>query len=232
MGDDDVSAVDGALAACLGLVYDDVKRHGAVLRGLLASPFVSGVEFSVQAPIYKGSPQIKAALEGAEGLRDKIDLYFRLAIVDESERVRYAHLFAAQYARKHPRVERQDLFQKSGDVFGFSFDLVPPMQLDTPRVVFDAIAAGPHDAALLARLRGGESPERWQLKVCVRLFLDHVLNPRRHGEAAVKDAAAVLGVAQPCVIEVSASPAVAGYARHVLEPLVDDAGGCVVWLDA
>ena len=83
---------------------------------------------------------------------------------------------------------------------------------------------------LLAKLRGGDSPERWHLKVQVRLFLDHALNPRRHDVADVIAAARAIGEPNPYVIEVSCSPSIPGYARWVLEPFVVAAGGRVVWL--
>jgi hypothetical protein len=221
---------EGALAATLGLVYADIKDHRAVMDALTTSKAVQGVEFSVQAPLYKGSPQIVDGLRRAASLKDKIDVYFDHALVDEAERVRFAQLFAQQYAKKHPRSERQDMFLASGDVFAFSFDLVPPMQLDVPREAFDAIAKGPHEAGLLARLRGGDAPDRWHLKAQIRVFLAHVLNPRRHDLPDVIAAARALGQRLPCVLEVSASPSIPGYARWVLAPLVEAAGGKVVWL--
>lgn len=226
------STEEGELAATLGLVYAELGDHGAVMQALTTSKLVSTVEFSVQAPLFKGSPQIVAALKGADSLADKIGIYFRLGLVDDVERVRFAQLFAAQHQRKNPRSERQDQFLKSGEVFAFSVDLVPPMQLDVPREAFDAIAAGPHEAALLARIRGGEPLERWHLKVQIRVFLDHVLNPRRHGLPDVKAAAEALRQPLPCVLEVSTSPSIPGYARWVLEPLVTAAGGRMVWLPA
>ena len=218
------------LAAVVGLVYRDLADHKAVMHALASSSSVQSVEFSVGAPLYKGSPQIVEALKAAESLKDKIDLYFDHALVDERERVRFARLFATQYLRKHPKSERQDVFVASGDVFAFSCDLVPPMQLPVPRAAFDAIADGPHDAALLARARAGEPIDRWQLKIQLKLFLDHILNPRRHDLPEVIAAATALQTTLPCVVEVSASPSIPGYARFVLEPLVEAAGGKVVWL--
>lgn len=226
------AAAPGALASMLGLVYVDLDAHRRVLRAVGSHEATSGVEFSVQAPLFKGNRAIVDALARAEGLDDKIDAYFRHGLQDEVERVRFARLFAIRYAQRHPRVERTDLFLASGDVVGFSFDLVPPMQLAVPRAVFDAIAAGPHDAAFLARLRAGETPARWHLKVRLRVFLDHALNPRRHHETDVAAAARELGEVAPYVVEVDASPSIPGYARFVLEPLVRQAGGRVAWLQA
>lgn len=224
------AAPAGALASMLGLVYADLDAHRRVLHGIGAHEAVTGVEFSVQAPLFKGNRAIVDALATAAGLDDKIDAYFRHGLQDEVERVRFARLFAARYAQRHPRIERQDLFLASGDVVAFSFDLVPPMQLAVPRAVFDAIADGPHDAALLARLRAGATPLRWHLKVRLRIFLDHALNPRRHHEPGVATAAGELGEGAPYVVEVESSPSIAGYARFVLEPLVRAAGGRVAWL--
>lgn len=226
----DRSSEGEPLAPTLGLVYQDLDHHRQAVQALSSSSSVATVEFSVQAPLYKGSPRIVAALKDAQSLADKIDVYFRDAICDEVERVRFARLYQQAYTKKNPRAERQDLFESSGDILAFSVDLVPPMQLDVPRAAFDAIAAGPHDSGLLAKLRGGDSPERWHLKVQVRLFLDHAMNPRRHDVPDVVAAAQELGVPDPYVLEVSSSPAIPGYARFVLEPLVRAAGGRVVWL--
>ncbi|MDP2343815.1 MAG: hypothetical protein Q8O67_22845 [Deltaproteobacteria bacterium] len=227
--------VDGStegepLATTLALIYKDLDHHRTVVQALSSSSSVATVEFSVQAPLYKGSARIIEGLRSAGSLADKIDVYFKHAICDEGERVRFARLFQQTWTKKNPRAERQDLFEASGDVFAFSFDLVPPMQLDVPREAFDAIAAGPHDAGLLAKIRGGDSPERWHLKVQVRLFLDHAMNPRRHDVPDVAAAAKALDEPNPYVLEIAASPAIPGYARYVLEPLVQSAGGHVVWL--
>jgi len=230
--DDVVDQPPGALAATLALVYADLDAHRRALPALGRHPAVTGVEFTVQAPLFKGSRRIVEALAGAAGLDDKIDAYFRHGLLDEGERVRFARLFAARYLQRHPRAERQDLFLASGDPVGYSFDLVAPMQLAVPREALDAIAQGPHDVGLLARLRGGRAPPRWHLKVRLRLFLDHALNPRRHGEPAVAAAARSLGVDAPYVVEVEASPALSGYARFVLEPVVAAVGGHVVRLQA
>jgi hypothetical protein len=225
-------ALPGVLASTLGLVYVDLDAHRRVLHALSTDAAVAGVEFSVQAPLFKGNRAIVDALAAAAGLDDKIDAYFRHGLQDEVERVRFARAFAVRYAQRHPRVERQDLFLASGDVVGFTFELAPPMQAAVPRAVFDAMAEAPHDAALLARLRAGEHPARWHLKVRLRIFLDHALNPRRHHEPAVAAAAQELGEPAPYVVEVEASPSIPGYARFVLEPHVRAAGGRVAWLEA
>lgn len=218
--------------ATLGLVYKHLEQHRCVVHNVGDDPRVQGVELSVGAPLFKGSPQIVAALKLAEGLRDKVDAYFDHALLDDETRVRFARTFASAYIARHPRSERQDLFRASGDVFVFAFDLVQPLQTTTPRVVFDAIAGGPHDAALLARLRGGESIGKEHLRVVLRLFLDHPLNPRRHADADVAATAARLELPRPYVVEATTSLAIPGYAKLVLDEVTADIGAAACcWLD-
>jgi hypothetical protein len=66
--------------------------------------------------------------------------------------------------------------------------------------------------------------------VVLRLFLDHPLNPRRHGEPAVREAADELDVPHPFVIEATTSLAVAGYPQLVLGDAADTVGARAVWL--
>lgn len=216
--------------ATIGLVYRSLDDHRRLIHAIAADSRVQGVELSVGAPLFKGSPAIVSALSAADGLKDKIDAYFDHALLDDETRVRFAKAFADRYLARHPRSERQDLFRASGDVFVFAFDLVQPMQLPVPRVVFDAIAEGPHDAALLARCRAGDGLQREHLHVVLRLFLDHPLNPRRHGEEAVRAAAQELGVVHPFVIEATTSLAVAGYPQLVLGDAADAVDARAVWL--
>lgn len=218
-------------SAALGLVYRDLGQHLEVVTRLLTDPHVASFDFSVQAPVYKGTPAIVEALKSASGLREKIEVYFRHGLLDEATRLRFGQAFRNDYARKHPRVERQDIFAASAGVVGMACDLVPPLRLTVPREAFDAIAAGPHDPGLLAKLRGGDLVDGGLWRTDIRLFLDHALNPRRHGEAAVRAAALAVDAPQPFVLEVATVPGVAGYAASVLAPLVEAAGGRLVWLE-
>ena len=215
----------------LGLVYRDLDDHRRLLQALLTDGAVDAVEFSVGAPLYKGNDAIKAALAVANGLADKIDAYFVHGVVDEAARVSFARRFQQAYLVKHPRSERQDVFVASAEVVIFAFDLIQPMRLPVPREVFDAIATGPHDAASLARLRSGDGVATEVLRVTVRLFLDHALNPRRHADRQVQVAGTELNCPRPFVLEVQVSPVVAGYARLVLDRLARPLGARAVWLD-
>lgn len=221
---------DLVIGATVGLVYSDLDQHRRLIHLVGDDPRVQGVELSVSAPLFKGSPTIVAALKAADGLRDKIDAYFDHGLVDDVTRVAFARAFSNSYLAKHPRSERQDLFRASGDVFVFAFDLVQPMQLPVPRVVYDAIANGPHDAAMLARVRAGDGVPKDHLRVVLRLFLDHPLNPRRHLDNDVRAAAERLDIPRPFVIEATTSLALPGYAKLVLGDLATAVGGAAAWL--
>lgn len=218
--------------ALLGLVLPDLDAYRRLLHIVRDDPAVDEVELSVGAPLYKGSAAIKAGLDAGNGLKDKIDTYFKHALIDEAARVEFARLFANAYLSRHKRSERQDVFVASADVFVFAFELRQPMQLDVPREAYDAIASGPHDPEALAKLRGGMGLPKTSLKVVLRLFLDYAPNPRRHGEPAVRAAIEEKAMASPFVVEVEVSPDIAGWAGFVLYRVAEQVGAKAVWLRA
>ncbi len=215
--------------ALIGVVMPGLEAYRQLLHRVRADAAVDEVELSVGAPLWKGNDAIKAALAAGDGLADKIDAYCQHGLIDDAARVAFARRFQTAYLSRHPRSERQDVFAASGDVFVFAFDLKPPMQLPVPREAFDAIAAGPHDAAALARHRAGEPVPKEALRVVLRVFLDFAPNPRRHEEPGVHAAAAALGV-EPWVIEAEVSTDVAGQAFAVLGRVAQGVGGKAVWL--
>lgn len=215
--------------ALIGVVLPGLEAYRQLLHRVRADDAVDEVELSVGAPLWKGSDAIKAALAAADGLANKIDAYCQHGLIDEAARVAFARRFQTAYLSRHPRSERQDVFAASGDVFVFAFDLKPPMQLPVPRVAFDAIAAGAHDAAALARHRAGEPVPKEALRVVLRVFLDFAPNPRRHQEPAVRAAVTALGM-DPWVIEAEVSPDIAGHALAVLDRVALAVGGRAVWL--
>lgn len=224
---------EGQRQALLGLVVPDLDTCRRLLHLIRDDPAVEEVELSVGAPLFKGSPAIKAALEaGNGGLKDKIDAYFAHGLSDEAARVDFARKFSTAYLSRHPRSERQDVFAASADVFVFAFDLRQPMQLEVPHEAFDAIAGGPHNPESLARLRSGIGLPKPSLRVVLRLFLDFAPNPRRHSEPLVKDAIAALDLKTPFVIEVEVSGDIAGWAGFVLDRCAAQVGARAVWLRA
>ncbi len=228
-----MKSIEGASirANLVGLVHTELDAHRRLLHAIATDKRVDGVEFSVGAPLYKGSPAIVEALSKAQGLGDKIDAYFMHGVQDEAARVGFARAFQAAYTKKHPRSERQEVFVASGDVVVFSFDLVQPMQLPVPREAYDAIVDGPHERGVLGKLRAGDGVDKSQLKVTLRVFLDFALNPRRHLDAGVREACDELDCQRPYVVEAEVGGAVAGYPRWVLDELARPLGSRAVWLD-
>jgi hypothetical protein len=223
------SSSSSARRALVGLVLPGLDAYRQLLHRVRDDAAVDEVELSVGAPLWKGNAAIKAALAAGGGLADKIDAYVEHGLMDDAARVDFARRFQMAYLSRHPRSERQDVFAASGEVFVFAFDLRQPMQLALPREAFDAVAAGPHDAAVLARHRAGEPLPKEALRVVLRLFLDFAPNPRRHDEPAVRAVVDALGLS-PWVIEAEVSPDVAGHAFAVLDRVARPVGGRAVWL--
>ena len=213
-----------------GLVLRGLEQYRDLVHQLHASPLVASSDFSYSAPIYKGSDDIKAGLAAASTALEKFDVYFSNAILDETERVRFARLFAQQYLRKYPASERSDLFLASAEVLKVGFELVPPFALEKPVNALEAIRVAPHDVTILDRLRGGEPIDRAHLRFEVRVFLDHVMNPRRREHAEVQSAMKELKTDLPYILEVVTDGAIPGYVYYALHPFVAQVGGRLVLL--
>lgn len=211
-----------------GLVTHTLEQYGKLVAIASQSPFVAQTDFGYASPIYKGSAAIKAGLDAAVSALDKFDVYFSHAILDEAERVRFAHAFRAQYLKKFPGSERTDMFLASGDVLKFSVELVPPTALAEPAQALHAIEQTPHDTEVLIQLKAGQAIDRAHLRAEFRMYLDHVMNPRRREAPQVAHAAHEMGLEEPFVIEVVTSGAIPGYIYYVLAPLVQQVGGRIV----
>jgi hypothetical protein len=236
MGRFDASALGGRAPAedptvNFGLVFRQLQQYGNFVHACAESGFVAQTDFTYAAPIYKGSDAIKQGLEVAQSALDKFDVYFLNAVLDDNERSRFSKLFAKQYLAKYPGSERSDLFLASGDILKFAIELLPPLSLSNPMEALKAIEATPHDPAILGKLRGGQAIDRAHLRATMKLFLDHVMNPRRREVPAVADAAAEMGTEDPYVIEVITDGAMPGYVHWVLTPLVRAVGGRLVLLE-
>jgi hypothetical protein len=214
----------------LGLVYRRLHDHHRLVTALLDHPLVAVVDFSVTAPLFKGNPAIVAALARAQGLKEKIDAYFAYGLLDEDERLRMARMFAARFARSHPRSVRRDLFVASGNVLVFSCVLRPPPLDRRADEVLSALQSAPVDASLLCAVQAGHAVAPAHLTFSLRVFIDHVLNPLRHKDPAVVVAADELDAHPPCVIEVEVSPGLPGYVQWVLAPVARQMDARLVWL--
>jgi hypothetical protein len=213
-----------------GLVLRGLEQYRDLVHLLAASPLVATSDFTYSAPIYKGSDNIKAGLAAAGTALEKFDVYFSNALLDEVERVRFARLFAQNYLRKFPASERSDLFLASADVLKVAFELVPPSALTDPAGGINAAAAAPHDVQVVDKLRIGESIERAHLRFEVRVFLDHVMNPRRREHSEVQAAMRELKTDLPYVLEIVTNGAIPGYVFYAVHPFVSQVGGRLVLL--
>ncbi|MCC7070637.1 MAG: hypothetical protein IT383_04900 [Deltaproteobacteria bacterium] len=226
-----MNASDGAQPPVVfGVVLRDLESYRRLVHELASSPLVVSTDFAYSAPIYKGSPAIVAGLAQANGSLDKFDVYYRHALVDPAERVRFAKAFAALYLRKFPASERQDLFLASADVLKFSFELVSPLALDNSIAALTAIERTPHDQAVLDALRVGASVERAHLRGDLRIFLDHILNPRRRELPQVQAAMMEIETDVPVIVELVTTGAIPGYLYYVVHPMVQALEGRLVLL--
>jgi hypothetical protein len=213
-----------------GVVLRDLESYRTLVRGLASSSLVASTDFIYTAPVYKGSEDIKAGLLEANSALEKFDVYFRHALENPGERVRFAKMFAAQYLRKFPASERQDLFLASGDVMKFIFELVTPLALENPAAVLGAIQNTPHDAAVLNALLSGGSVDRAHLKGDLKIFLDHILNPRRRDLPQVQQAMMEMETDAPLIVELVTTGGMPGYLYYVVHPMVQALGGRLVLL--
>jgi hypothetical protein len=213
-----------------GIVLHNLEQYRNLVHTLSASKLVASSDFSYSAPIYKGSEAIKNALAKSETALQKFDIYFENALLDEAERVRFARMFHSLYLKKFPASERTDLFLASGDVLKFSFELVPPSALENPAGALDAVARTPHDTTVLEKLQANEPIDRAHLRADVKVFFDHVMNPRRRETPQVQQAMAELGCEEPYVVELVTNGAMPGYIYYVCHPIVASIGGRLVLL--
>lgn len=227
-----MSAGEGSAAppVVFGVVLRDLESYRRLVHALATSPVVASTDFVYTAPIYKGNEKITAGVAASNGSLEKFDVYFEHALADPGERVRFAKMFAAQYLKRFPASERQDLFLASGDVLKFSFELVPPLALDNPVGALSAIEQTPHDQALLDALRGGGTVDRAHLRGTVRIFLDHILNPRRRELSQVQTAMMELETDAPLIVELVTTGGLPGYVYYVVHPVVQALDGRLVLL--
>lgn len=224
------AAAQGAPPVLFGVVLRDLESYRQLVHTLAGSPFVGATDFVYTAPIYKGNEAITAGVAKANGALEKFDVYFEQALVNPGERVRFAKLFAAQYLKRFPASERQDLFLASGEVLKFSFELITPLALENPAAALYAIENTPHDQALLDALRGGSSVDRVHLRGDVRIFLDHILNPRRRELPQVQAAMMEIETDVPLIVELATTGGMPGYLYYVVHPVVQGLGGRLVLL--
>lgn len=213
-----------------GVVLRDLVQYRDLVLRIAHSPWVVMTDFVFGAPIFKGSDAIKSALATATSATDKFTAYATHAILDESERLRFARLFAQQYLRRSPASERSDVFLASGEVLKFTFEVALPGAHPEGAALAAGLEQTPHDAAALAALLRQEPVASAHLRAELKIFLDHVFNPRRHELPRVREAARALGVERPIVLELVTDGALPHYLERAVAPEVAAVGGRVVLL--
>jgi hypothetical protein len=163
----------------LGVALKDLRTYGALVHELAVSPLVANTEFTVQAPLYKGTAEIKQALTEVGSALEKFEVYIAHTILNEQVRVQMAQAFRRRYLARHPMSEGSDIFLASGEVLSFSFTMQQPKKLMKVVSLKGAISSHPHDSEVLRELQSGNTVDRTHLTGSLRIFLDNVYNPRR-----------------------------------------------------
>lgn len=214
----------------IGIVLPDLGTYQRLVHAIAEAPYVVETELSYSAPLYKATPEITEALKGARTALEKFDVYFERGILDEDTRVQLAGAFRQRYLRAHPRSEGSDVFLASGDVLQFRFELQQPATLEGNEEALWVTESLPHDRTVLDVMKEGGLVDRAHLRGNVKLFLDHVYNPRRRELPEVQEVLTGPRAADPVIIELLTDGAVPGLFGHLLAPLVHPLEGALVIL--
>ena len=215
----------------MGIVLRDLRSYQQLVHVLHREPAVEAVEFTYRAPLFKGNAAIREALVPGSAAIDKFDVYFEHGILDEEARVNIAQRFRRDWIRRRPGSEAQDVFAASGELLQFVFRLRPPHRCADPQAAMDAIARHPHDADQLAALRAGRAIDPVHLSAEIRIFIDHVFNPRRRKAPTVQAVMTGARTHDPVIVELMTTGGIPGYFVHQLEPPIDEVDGALVWLE-
>lgn len=225
-----MDAIEQTRELPLGIVLRDLEAYQQLVHLVTEDERVVETEFTYAAPLYKATREIKEALASGPTAIEKFDIYFEHGILDEKVRVQLAAAFRKRYLEKHPRSEGSDVYRASADVLQFKFGLSWPNDRDAAHEMLDIVEKHPHDSALVAAVRKGAGVASEHLRGRFALYLDHVYNTRRRDEPAVAEVMFGSRSRNPVVIEMYSDGAMPGYFLHVLEELVDEVDGAIVWL--
>lgn len=214
----------------IGIVLPDLPAYQRLVHAIAGASYVAETEFTYSAPLYKATPEITDALRDARTALEKFDIYFERGILDEEVRVKLAGAFRQRYLRAHPRSEGSDVFVASADVLQFKFELHQPATMEGGSEALWVTESLPHDRDVMECLKQGETVERAHLRANVKLFLDHVHNPRRRDVPEVQEVMTGPRERDPVVIELMTNGALPGLFGHLLVPLVHPLDGALVML--
>lgn len=214
----------------IGIVLPDLLAVQKLVRAIAGMDIIDETEFTFGAPLYKGNDAIVEGLKSVNSAIEKFDVYFEHGILDEEERVRFAGAFRKKYLQKFPGSEGSDVFVASADVLQFRYQFGLPTSQKELQAFGDLVEKHPNDPRLLYALFEGKGVGREHLKGRVRIYLDHIYNPRRRKLQEVQDVMTGGRRKDPVVLELAVSGGVPGLHHELLEPLVDEVDGALVWL--
>ncbi len=211
----------------IGIVLPGLASYQDLVHALAAAPFVTETEFTFGTPLYKATELICQKLLETKTALEKFDVYFEQGILVEEQRVLLAQAFRQRYLRAHPRSEGSDVFKASGEVLQFSFLLNQPTVLEGSAEAIAVAESLPHDRAVMESLKKGQGIGRDHLKGTLKLFLDHVYNPRRRDLPEVQEVMTGPRKYEPVVVELMTNGALPGLFGHLLAPLVHPLEGAL-----
>lgn len=231
----------------LGVLCDGIEVLPQLVEALLDHPCVATSDLGVMAPFYQGTPTLVEVHRATRPGRARLLAYLRHGVLDESTRCVIAGRFAADFRRRYGRAERRDLLVASADMLRVEVALKALAALDPAQRdrVLRSIAARPHDVDTFAREQEPIAPrddgdgtgselaagggEIYLL--AMKIFIDHVYNPRRQQHPAVQEALAAHPMQRPAIIELWAPPAIPGYADLVVKDIAPAVDGVALWFD-
>lgn len=214
----------------IGIVLPDLATYQRLVHAIAEAPSIDTIELSYSAPLYKATPAIVEALKDVRTALEKFDVYFEHGFLDEETRVKLASAFRQRYLKANPRSEGSDVFAASGDVLQFRFQLKQPATLEGFEDVLAVTASLPHDREVLEAMKQGELVDRRHLQGELKIFLDHVYNPRRRELPAVQEVMTGPRERDPVIAELMTDGALPGLFGHLLAPLVHPLDGALVIL--
>jgi hypothetical protein len=214
----------------VAVILPDLRAYGALVHSLATSTAVVNNEFTVQAPLYKGTAALKEALSSVGSALEKFEVYIQHAILNEEVRNQMAQAFRKRYLARHPMSEGRDVFVASGEVLNYGFTVQQPTKLMKVISLQGAVSGHPHDKRVLEALLQGESIDRAHLTASLRIFLDNVYNPRRRNDPVIAPLLEGALAENPVVLEVNTNGAIPGIFIRVLEQFTAQLGGAVAML--
>ena len=212
------------------VVVPNLRSYQQLVHAMCAHEHLDWSEFTFNTPLYKATPALSAALNlGMTGI-EKFDLYFEHAVLDEEVRVDVAQKFRKHYVKRFPGSERSDLFLASGELLDFRCRFKAPTIMQDNAEACSRIQRFPYDQHVFEAFRENNSSAFPHSECQLKLFFDHIYNPRHLKRPEVQMAMQDIGVQEPILLELASSGAIPGYFYYLLEALIGRLSGRLVWM--